>query len=118
MSRSGLVDYYIRKVKEGNFEIDQVRKELVSNGASKEEIKAIVRQVDYYLQKRELSKTKKNHAKDFIGIGVVLSLVGVGITMGTYTEIIPSGNSFLIVYGPIIGGVSLLIGGWIEYKKQ
>lgn len=117
MSRAGLVDHYLEKSKEPDFEIDLIRKELSSNNVDEEEIRAIVRVVDSDIQRRELTKSTRNKSKELIGIGALLTFVGVGITAGTYMGLIPSGNSFLIVYGPFIGGVSLMLGGWIESRR-
>jgi len=43
--------------------------------------------------------------------GAVLTFIGVGITLGTYTGLIDMGDSFLIVYGPFFGGISILFAG-------
>lgn len=118
MSRAGLVDHYIKESAKPEFEIDQIRKELEPKGVPEEDIRAIVRLVDNDMQRRELSKTKSNRSKEYIGAGAILTIVGLGITIGTYTGIIAMGNSFMLLYGPIIGGVSLMIGGWFESQKN
>ncbi len=117
MSRAGLVDYYLEKSKQEGFEIDQVRKELESKEVPEKEIRVIVKLVDSEIQKRALIKTSRNKSREFVVIGAALTIIGAGITIGTYTGIIPSGNSYLIVYGPLIVGISLLLGGWMESKK-
>lgn len=117
MSRAGLVDFYLKKAKEDGFEIDQIRKELESQNISDDEIKIIVKLVDSEIQKSVLKSSSKNKSKELIGIGAVLTILGLVITMGTYFGLIPSGNSFLIVYGPFIAGLSLMLGGWVEARK-
>lgn len=118
MSRAGLIDHYIVESKKPGFEIDQIRKELEPKGVSEEDIRAIVKVVDSDMQRRELTTTSRNKSKELMGIGALLTFVGVAITIGTYTGMISMGDSFLLLYGPIIAGVSLMLSGWVESKKQ
>ena len=118
MSRAGLVDYYLKESLKPDFEIDQIRKELEPKGVSEDDIQAIVRLVDNDIQRRELNKSSRNKSKEYIGVGALLTIVGLVITIGTYTGTIAMGNSFLLMYGPIIVGLSLMIGGWVESNKK
>jgi len=117
MSRAKLVDYYIEKSKEPDFRISQVRKELEARNIPDEEIKAIVRLVDHSMQMDALTKSSNKRANEFIIAGAILTLVGAGVTIGTYTGLIDMGNSFLIVYGPFFGGLSILLGGVAMKRK-
>ena len=117
MSRAGLVDHYIAKSQKEGFEIDQIRKELEPQGVSEEDISAIVRLVDNEIQKRAINTSVGNKSKELMGIGAVLTAVGLGITIATYTGVIQMGNSFMLMYGPIIGGISLFLTGWLQSKK-
>lgn len=118
MSRAKMVDYFLEKSKEPNFQIDQVRKELEKNNIPEEEIKVIVRLVDNELQAKELIGSSNNKANELIIGGALLTIIGAGITIGTYTGIIDMGNSFLIVYGPFFGGIGMLLGGWAQRRKD
>ena len=118
MSRAGLIDYYIQKSYEPDFEIDQIRKELEAKGVDEEEIRVIVRLVDNDMQKRELNHSHTNRSKEYIAIGAFLTFAGLSITIGTYTGVIDMGNSFLLLYGPIIGGISLMLKGWTESRNN
>ena len=117
MSRAKLVDYYIRKSYEEGFEIDQIRKELAANNIEEDEIKVIVRLVDNELQNRDLSKSSNKKSSELVGVGAVLTLVGAFITIGTLIGFIPMGDSFLLVYGPFFGGLSILLAGLAQRKK-
>lgn len=118
MSRAGLVDHYLRESAKPNFEIDQIRKELEPNNVPEEDIQAIIRLVDNHMQRRELSKSTINKSKEYIGVGALLTIIGLCITIGTYTGAISMGNSFLLMYGPIITGGSLMLGGWVESNRN
>jgi len=114
MSRAGLVDHYIRASEKPGFEIDQIRKELKSKGVLEEDISSIVRLVDSHMQRQELSKSSRNKSKELIAIGGLITAVGLIVTVRTYSGIIKMGNSFILMYGPIIGGISLMLTGWVQ----
>lgn len=116
MDRAKIVDYYIQKIENKEFEIYQVREELTKNNFEEEEIRIIVRLVDNELQRRLHTKSNDSSSNELIWIGTILTIVGAGITIATYTGIIDMGNSFLITYGPFLGGLSILMGG-IARKK-
>jgi len=115
--REKLVDYYIERSLEDNFEIDQIRKELELKNIDNEEIKVIVRLVDNEVQKRALNRSSNQKFNEMMYIGIVLMVVGVGLTLGTYTGIINMGNSFLIAYGPFFAGASLFITGLVRNNR-
>ena len=100
-----------------DFEISEVRKDLEKNNFEEEEIKTIVRLVDNALQRKLQIVTNNKKANDLIYIGAITTLVGVIITVGTYTGLISMGNSYLIVYGPFLGGLSILLMG-LAKKRQ
>lgn len=117
MSRAKLINHYLEKLQEPGFEIDQIRKEL--NGkVPEEDIRAIVRVIDSSLQSKAFTKTTNTRASELIIAGAVLTIVGAGITIGTYTGLINMGDSFLIVYGPFFGGLSLLLTGLAQRKAR
>jgi len=115
--RSRIVDFYLQKITDRDFEIYQVRKDLESNNFNEEEIKVIVRLVDNELQRRALVDTNNKKASELIYLGAVITIVGLVITIGTYTGLIVMGNSFVILYGPILGGLSVLLTGLSKKKR-
>lgn len=118
MSRAKIIDYYIEKSEEPDFQIDQIRKELESKDVPDEEIRIIVQLVDSAIQNKVLTKTSNNVSKEIIVAGLVLTLVGAGITIGTYTGLINMGDSFLIVYGPFFAGLAMTFGGLAQRRKM
>lgn len=117
MSRAKLVDYYIEKSKHPDFEIDHIRKELKNRNLPEKEIRVIVRLVDDALQHEMYTKTNNNKAREITVAGIFLMALGAGITIATYTNLIPSGTSYLIVYGPFFVGLSLFLGGLASKKE-
>jgi hypothetical protein len=115
--RAKIVDFYLQKISDTGFEISEVRKDLERNNFDNEEIKVIVRLVDNELQRRLLKSANNEKAKGLVFTGAVITLVGIAITFGTYTGLIDMGNSFLIAYGPILAGLSILFTGLAKRRR-
>lgn len=113
MDRAKIVDYYIQKIDENGeeFTILEIRRELEKNNVDEEEIRIIVRLVDNELQRRLIDKSTGDRSKEMIWFGGILTAIGLIFTIGSYTGIIKMGNSFLLAYGPILGGLSILFYG-------
>jgi len=116
MSRAKLVDYYLNKM-DDDFRISQVREDLERNHFDEEEIKIIVRLVDNALQRKLADKENNRKATELMVMGAVIAIVGAGITIGTYMAWIDMGNSYVILYGPFVGGLSLFAAGWAKRKR-
>lgn len=117
MERAKIIEYYLQKINDKDFDLYEVRKELEKNGLEEEDIRIIVQQVDREIHRRLLQGSHRDKSKEMIGIGAVLTFVGASITIGTYTGILNTGDSFLIVYGPVVAGISILVGGLSLRKK-
>ena len=118
MDRAKLVDFFMAKIHDKDFEIYQVRQELEKHNIDEEEIKVIVRIVDNAHQRLSLTKAGNSKANELIWIGLVITIVGAGITMATYLGVINMGNSFLIAYGPFFGGLGILFAGLAKKKRN
>lgn len=117
MTRAQIVDYYIEKSRNEGFELDQIRKDLQTRNIPEEEIRAIVRLVDSEIQRELLTKSSNSKSNEILWAGVALTIIGAGITIGTYTGLIAMGDSFLIVHGPFFAGLSLVAGGLAKKKN-
>jgi hypothetical protein len=115
--RTKIVDFYLKKIADKDFEISDVRKDLERNSIDEDEIKVIVKLVDNELQRKLLTETENKRATDLVYVGAVITLIGLFITVGTYTGLIPMGDSFLIVYGPFLGGLSILFMGLARKRR-
>ncbi len=107
-----IINYYIQRFDEKDFEISQVRRDLEKRNVEPEEIKNIVRIVDEEFQRYIKFKSEKAKGDGMVWIGVFLMIVGVGITLLTYSGMIDLGNRFMLIsYGPFLGGLSLIFIG-------
>jgi hypothetical protein len=115
--RAKIIDYYFQRINNKDFEISEVRRDLEKNNYDEDEIRIIVKLVDNELQRRNLLYTNNRKANDLIYIGGTVTMIGIIITVGTYTGLIEMGNSFLIVYGPFFGGLSILLTGLAKRQR-
>lgn len=115
--RSKIVAHYLQQIENPDFQIAQIRRDLEGNNFDEEEIRTIVRLVDSELQRRLLATTRKRKAGDLVYIGGILTAIGAGITIATYTGLIDMGDSFLIIYGPFLGGLSILFAALTQKSK-
>lgn len=99
-------EYYTKKIEGQSF--SEIRKELEVKGLTKEQIKAVIRSIDNRVISGELSKSNKSAGRQLIYMGLVLTTLGLFITIGTYSGFINMGDSFMLSYGPIFGGVGLI----------
>lgn len=116
--RDRVVGFFLKKLDEKNFDISQVRRDLEKENYDENEIKVIVKLVDNEIQRRLFARANYSKSMDLVKIGAVLTLIGLAITIGTFLGLIPMGNSFLIVYGPILAGISLIVSGWSKKGKN
>ena len=111
MDRAKILEQYLAKLDDKHFSIFDVRQELEKNKVEEEEIKVIMRLVDNELQRRTFSKSQGEKSKEIMWFGGVIFCLGLAITIGTFTGFIDMGNYFLVAYGPVLGGLSILMYG-------
>ena len=116
--RNRVVAFYLKKLEEKNFDISQVRRDLEKENYDENEIKVIVKLVDNEIQRKLFESANNSKLTDLIKLGVVLTLIGSAITIGTFLGLVSMGDSFLIAYGPIVAGVSLIVSGWAGKKRN
>ena len=116
MSRAKVIDHYLKKIREENFDVYQVRKELEKNNVDEEEIKIIVRLIDNEVQRATVRKQESENARPLVQIGIFLTVIGAGLTIVTYVGIIDMGDSFMLVYGPFFAGLSLIVAGLAKQR--
>ena len=89
--------------------IYDIRKQLQSKNIPEHEIKEIIRVIDNYVMNQALAKATTTKIKEIYWVGVALTSIGVTITFGSLLGILSTGNSFIIAYGPLLGGLSTII---------
>lgn len=118
MTTSELVGYFVDKVQSGEITFDKVRPELVQRGIAENDIKTIVRQVDEELQNQVLSGSSSYN--QLVVVGIAVTLVGIVITVASYTGLFSSTSSYVIViaYGPVLAGIAMIFAGLRRGKRK
>lgn len=105
-----LIEIYYSEKKQGK-NYSNIRKELQNKNINSDAISYIIKKIDNMILEDEQIKLKKQKAWEIIGAGIVFSIAGLGITIGSFTGVINTSNSILIVYGPVFSGLSVLYFG-------
>lgn len=113
-----ILQHYIEKSKEKDFDFSTMRKELEKHQMVEGEIKKIIRMVDQAMIDRarnEVPSFNLLNAKAYIVGGIVLIAFGVIATVASFLGLSP-GPYIYIVYGPIISGILAIVVGFIIMK--
>ena len=111
-----LIEYFLIEKRKG-MGFNEIRKTLEEKKFEDDKIKIIIRNIDNQILREETIKSQNQKAKELIYIGLFITIAGLIVTIGTFTGIINMGNSFLLAYGPILGGLGVLFTGLGKYKK-
>ncbi len=109
-----IIKRYIEKSTHKNFQINQVRKELEARDIPEAEIRAIVKSVDYEVQKNAVAKSTLNGGNELVLVGVISIVIGVGVL--AYFLIWGGGLIWIFIF-LITGGISLVMAGLAKKKK-
>ncbi|GMQ24706.1 hypothetical protein Aoki45_13880 [Algoriphagus sp. oki45] len=104
-----IFDYYLEKIQEKDFDLAEVRKTLEGENFPEEEIRPLIKRLDNELQRQAFSKINQSNRVNLMGLGLFLIALGLVVTLGTFLGLIPSGNSFILAYGPIFGGLGITV---------
>ncbi|MBO3697635.1 hypothetical protein [Roseivirga sp. E12] len=113
MDKGKLIDYCLEEARKGK-DFGTLREELQAFNLEPQEINQIIKYVDDNLLTNALHGAYKSHRREYLMVGWFLLIVGVLATVLTYTGVINMGDSYLIVYGPIIVGLGLIVGNRTE----
>ncbi len=116
-SKGNAIDYFFKKIDSHEMEFSSLRKQLESDGFEKDEINTIVRQVDKQLIRASELRAAHAIGKNLFYGGLFLAIMGVIMSVGTYTGIINIGNRFLIAYGPIAAGLIIALSGKAKMNR-
>jgi hypothetical protein len=117
MDRAKIVDYYMQKINDKDFNIHLLRQEMEKNNMDENEIKVIVRLVDNEVQRRARLGTENDKARQLIMFGGTIAVLSGAVTVLTYLGIINLGNYYVIAYGPFLGGLSFLFVGLAKRRR-
>lgn len=108
-----LSKHYLKE-KINGVDYKDIRRELLRKNLSEEDINKVIHRV----QRLELQHLKKKNANvEFSSgalIGLIITLIGVGITAYTYFS---GAQIYIIAYGAILSGISMMVYNLTRYRK-
>jgi hypothetical protein len=113
-----IIAHFLNRIDDKDFDLSHVRKVLEKEKYPESEIREVIKELDNTLQLRAFEKSNRSNADNLIIVGLVLTVFGLVVTVGTFTGLIPSGNAFLLAYGPILGGISISVSAYLSKKKK
>lgn len=112
-----LKEEYLKKKRVG-MDYTLIRKELHDKGVIDKDVKKIVQEIDNIILKEELDKTDKSTTNKMRIWGWLFTITGVIFTLGRYTDIAFFQRNYLLSYGGLIIGLTLLFYGYLKKKKS
>lgn len=108
-SKEQLITDYVREKIAGK-DYSTIRAELTQKGFDDPEIKELISEIDEVLLKEEMNKSVLLKKTELKSIGIVLIVLGLFVTIGSFTGLIPMPGYFTILVGPITVGAFILFG--------
>jgi len=103
-----IVAFFIKEIQLGRMEFDDIRRELEAQNMEEASIRDIVKSVDNLLIADELGVPLKGKVlSNDNGVGILASLAGVLLFFLSRFEIVNFTGDQLLIFGLILGGLSL-----------
>lgn len=102
-----LVEFYLDQRNQG-MDFSEIRKALKNEKHSDDEIKEVIRKIDFKLINQIKPKDIKTNGVTIRLIGWFIFLLGLVITIITYFNWIDLGEKYIIAIGPVLSGLALI----------
>uniref|UniRef100_UPI003216D0D1 hypothetical protein n=1 Tax=uncultured Draconibacterium sp. TaxID=1573823 RepID=UPI003216D0D1 len=112
-----ITEHFLNEKRNGK-DFSGIKKELVTYNLNEDEIKEVLKEIDRHIFHEEINAINKSGAYEIILIGLALIIVGLVITFGTLFGLFNTGSSFIVMYGPIIGGAGILLSGLRKNRRH
>jgi hypothetical protein len=116
-NRAEIIKTYFKKVDSGELEFSKLRKTLEGINIEKEEIDIIVPLIDRKALRAMEIKADNAKGKNMFYGGLILAIVGLIVTVGTFTGLINLKGFGIIAYGPIAGGLIMAMVGKAKMNR-
>lgn len=103
-----LEEIYLEK-KLAGMDFSEIRKELKAKGESDDTIRIVIRSIDRCIIEIEREKTELRRVKERFYIGLCIFGLGLSVSVGSYMGFIEMGDSYVIAYGPVLGGFMMMM---------
>jgi len=80
-----IIGHFLNQIDDKDFDLSHVRKVLEKENYPESEIREVIKELDNVLQLRAFEKSNRSNADNLIIVGVVLTVFGLVVTLGTFT---------------------------------
>lgn len=108
---------YLEKKRKG-MDYTQIRKELRNKEITDNDIKKIIQEIDDKILEDEFEKTQTGSRNKMQIMGWLFTAIGVIFILGRHTNITFFYDNYLLSYGSLIVGLTLLFYGYIKKRKS
>jgi len=114
-----IVNFYLERIKQGDIEFDQIRKELESKNVDRGSITTIIRKIDSELIHHTTHQYHLAALKNLALFGAVLTALGLVTILISGLGLLNTTSREIIVfaYGPFFSGIFILLAA-IRKKNQ
>lgn len=112
-----IVQLYFEKIKSNEMDFSNVRAELVKQDYNNEEINVILKRIDRHLRQDVVIKSENDKGKYMVITGLCFIVLGILITVLTYTRVFDLGKFYIIAYGPVVFGFLLASIGKLKMNR-
>lgn len=88
-----------------------IREDLAAKGYTDAEISRLIRTIDNEQHSKLHRKENNSIAMILMAVGVLLFLMGAGVTVFTYMQ---GQSAYIIFYGAIFAGIGIFLAGWAK----
>ncbi len=112
-----IINSYLEKKREG-MDYTQIRKELRNKKINDADIKKIIQEIDNIILQEEFEKPSKKTGEKMRFGGWLFTAIGIIFILGQYTKIPFFYENYLLSYGSLLVGITLLFYGYFKNKKK
>lgn len=106
-SRAQTIDQSFQSIQSGEIEFSQLRSSLEKAKLAPEEVSLVVRQVDKQIQQAAIYKARRAQGRNIYLGGLIFSLLGLLVSVGTFLGLVGNGQYFIVAYGPLLSGLGI-----------
>jgi len=110
-NRAATIKQYSDKIINREMEFSDLRKTLKAQNLDDEEINIVVKLTDKKVLRAEIIEMEYQKGKNIYYGGLILTIVALIITIGTFTGLIDLKGIGILAYGPIAGGLLMVMKG-------
>ncbi|WP_405397315.1 hypothetical protein [Maribacter sp. Asnod2-G09] len=117
-NRAETIKKFVNKIISGQMEFSHLRKVLENQSLKSEEINIVLRQVDKRVTRAARMKEINDSGKNLFYGGLMVALLGVIFTIGTFTGFLDFKGIGILAYGPIAGGLITAMAGKSQMNRN